>query len=499
MNMTRMYLSPVTSAPAESDTQVCRFVTLGGTVEVSARPGEMPVIPPQATADFGKLRFATWHRPVKACAMGETYHAIYTELMEPEVFSEFAYNVPFVRFPMQIGIGDSDDDAMERALSLFTLICEERKNPQEYLARRIVDNLMGQCAPNHAPNFDVCCIWVYALLTINLALAKSTPSIWDRIPEDARHRFDVIMRAFAYHCSYATSDDNDFCTGTRMGGNYNKSWNPNYRLANVQNILYVCHYFGNGDMKLGADRVNEMIRTFDESEYERMLGEFKALGFERAYECWTHDGVILEDGTRSNDARTLLVHGGAAFGQNTYNRAIISPCGSGAGVSNGGKDYTYHGFTLYEPEKIISDLLRFALSGGKVKSDHWFDVSRTGNVERIAWIVDGSKSPYEGQEGMMLEFASGNRSSTCYCSTNFKLGVAVAYSADLLGIMPKDENEELWRLLRVGVNDFLYKNGIGYICYATGSYGESRGHCWSDNNERTGYFALKSLWNKTLK
>ena len=494
----RMYYSPVTCAPAESDTRVCKFVTLEGTVKVETRPGAFPVIPEEATADFGNLRFATWDKPVTVCAQGEEYHAIYTELMEPRVFAECAYNVPFARFPMQIGFGDSDDDSMERELALFCLICEQRKNPQEYLARRIVDNLMGQCAPNRAPSFDVCCIWVYALLTMNLALAKSTPSIWERFPEDAKHRFDVIMRAFAYHGSYATSDDNNFCTGPRMGGNYNKNWNPNYRLANVQNILYVAHYFGDGDMKRGADLVNEMIRSFDEAEYERMLGEFSALGFHRAYECWTHDGVMLEDGTKSNDARTLLVHGGEAYGQNTYNRSIISPCGSGAGVNNGGKDYTYHGFTLYEPEKIICDLLRYALSGGKVKNDHWFDVSRTGNPERIAWIVDGSNSPFEGQEGMMLEFCSGNRSSTMYCSTNFKLGVAVAHSADLLGLMPKAENNEVWSLLRVGVGDFLYKNEIGYICYSTGSYGESRGRCWSDNNERTGYFALKSLWNTTI-
>ena len=85
MNTKRMYLSPVTCAPAESDTRVCEFITLNGTFKVSARPGEMPVIPAQATADCGKLRFATWDRPVKVCAMGEEYHAIYTELMDPEV------------------------------------------------------------------------------------------------------------------------------------------------------------------------------------------------------------------------------------------------------------------------------------------------------------------------------------------------------------------------------------------------------------------------------
>ena len=97
----------------------------------------------------------------------------------------------------------------------------------------------------------------------------------------------------------------------------------------------------------------------------------------------------------------------------------------------------------------------------------------------------------------MLEFCSGNRSSTCYCSTNFKLGVAVAHSADLLGIMPRTENEELWSLLRVGVGDFLYKNEIGYICYSTGSYGEAR-HRGTEAEACRGYFAMKSLWRTAM-
>ena len=499
MNARKFYFSPVTCAPAESDTRTCTFFTKHGEFKVPTRPGVVPTPPKEALADFGTLRFATWHVPIKECAMGEEYYAIYTELMEPEVFATHAYNAPFVRFPMDPEMGDGADDAMERELALYTLICEEHKNPQPYLAARIVENLMGQCAPNRAPNFDVCCIWVYSLLCMNLALAKQTPSIWDQFPEDAKHRFDVIMRAYAYHGSFATSDDNNFCTGTRMGGNYNKGWNPNYRLANVPNILFVCNYFGDGDMGRGADLVNEMIRTFDEKEYERMLGQFKALGFHRAYECWTHDGVTLEDGTKSADAKTLLVYGGPAYGKNTYNRAIISPCGGGKGVSNGGRDYYYHEFSLYEPEKIIEDLINFCLGGGKVKSDHWWVLKEGEPAERIAWIVDGSKSPFEGQEGMMLEFCSGNRSSTCYCSTNFKLGVAMMYASHLLGILTMESVPTLWNKLRVGVGDFLYKNGIGYICYSTGSYGESKGHCWSDNNERTGYFALKSLWNTTLK
>ena len=101
--------------------------------------------------------------------------------------------------------------------------------------------------------------------------------------------------------------------------------------------------------------------------------------------------------------------------------------------------------------------------------------------------------------GMMLEFASGNRSSTGYCSHDFVLTTVLISAADKLGIHDvKAKNKELWSMIDVGNEDFLYKNEHGYQCFATGSYGTAA-HAHSEENEGATYFAMKSLWRTSLK
>jgi len=134
-----------------------------------------------------------------------------------------------------------------------------------------------------------------------------------------------------------------------------------------------------------------------------------------------------------------------------------------------------------------------SLSGGEVKSDHHYDVDKDGIAERVAWISDESISPYQGQLGMMKEFASGNRSSTGYCSHDFMLCAVLMSAAKALGICDVSDDPELWSKVKVGNGDFLYKNEVGYQCFATGSYGTStKSH--SEENEGATYFAIKDLW-----
>ena len=98
---------------------------------------------------------------------------------------------------------------------------------------------------------------------------------------------------------------------------------------------------------------------------------------------------------------------------------------------------------------------------------------------------------------MMLELASGNRSSTGYCSHDFQLTTVLILAADALGIHRAWENPELWSRVRVGNEDFFYKNEIGYQGYATGSYGVST-KTHSEENEGKPYFALKYIWKTFL-
>jgi hypothetical protein len=258
-------------------------------------------------------------------------------------------------------------------------------------------------------------------------------------------------------------------------------------------MIFATHYFGDGDMARGAEAVNSLLRAFDEQTYDRVIGSFERYSWHRAYDIWTTPARVHEDGTRGNDARTMLLYGGRTYALNYKHEFVTKEAGDGLGVTNGGQDYLYHGAPLCEPQRIIEDLLYYNYSGGEVKSDHHYDVDKDGVAERVAWIVGELKSPYEGRLGMMKEFASGNRSSTGYCSHDFVLCTCLVAAARALGIYDVRENEELRSMIEVGNADFLFKNEHGYQGFSTGSYGTmTKTH--SEENENNSYFAMKSLW-----
>ena len=403
-------------------------------------------------------------------------------------------------YPAEHKDNDNRPNSLGRALALYSIVLHEHENGEGgAYAARAVEHFASATASGQAPAFDAICLWNYAVLTASIALAKQTPTIWSTVSEELRSKLDFMMEMYAYLESFATSDENTYKTGPGLAGNYHKGWNPNYRLANAPVMLYAAHYFGDGDMTLGAKRVNDLLHGFDEKKYDEVIARLDSLGWHRAKAVWTTPARVHEDGTCGTDARQVLLYGGETYSLDYTHSYVTKDVGNGLGVTGGGKDYAYHGHLLTEGDRIVEDLLTYNYSGGAVRSDHHFDVDRDGVAERIAWIVDDTHSPYEGQMGMMLEFASGNRSSTGYCSHDFVLTTVLISAADKLGIHDvKAKNKELWSMIDVGNEDFLYKNEHGYQCFATGSYGTAA-HAHSEENEGATYFAMKSLWRTSLK
>ena len=400
---------------------------------------------------------------------------------------------PLMSFTSDRTLNDNRANSLEKALALFSLVLSENESPAEDIRERMIAHLESVTSAEVAPSFEAICLWCYCPLTASIALAKATPTVWEALGDDTRERLDFIMECFVYLESLATSDYNDYNTGPGLAGNYNKKWNPNYRLANVPVMIFATHYFGDGDMARGAETVNGLIHSFDESAYERVISTFEAYGWHRAYDIWTTPARVHEDGTSGRDARTMLLYGGRTYALNYKHEFVTKEAGDGLGVTNGGQDYLYHGARLCEPQRIIEDLLCYNYSGGEVKSEHCYDVDKDGVAERVAWIVGELKSPYEGRLGMMKEFASGNRSSTGYCSHDFVLCTCLVAAARALGIYDVRENEELRSMIEVGNADFLFKNEHGYQSFSTGSYGTmTKTH--SEENENESYFAMKSLW-----
>ncbi|MBR2612321.1 MAG: hypothetical protein IKC72_04550 [Clostridia bacterium] len=496
------------------------FVVAGVEKKVQTICGDYPKMP--AISEFGLgdfVQFVCWDKENKAFTEDVTFTGITTKLFDAETFLA-AYQYGLLIYPSKLT--ENDNKTTVTALALNVLMMEENQNPQSAIADRIVEHFVAFTTKDQAPAFDASCNWNYSPHTASIALAKATPSVWNKIPADIKLRLDTMMRAFAMLESFATSDYNNYGTGPSMKGNYGKGWNPNYRLANIPVMVFATHYFGNGDMDAGAEYVNDFLKGFDEAAYTDMVNTFQKYGWRRASVCWTSEGRTSTDGKniKGLSAKELMVHGGQAVGEDTPTDSdLLVALGTGVGVGNGGKDYLYKGYALNEPAGIIRSLLMHNYGTGdltktneqastflEVKSDHWYDKDGDGVKDRVAWILDESSSPYEGQYGMMKEFASGNRSSTGYCSHDFVLTVTLIYNAKILGIYDlatdtyTDRNGvSLREAIIVGNEDFLYKNEIGYQGYATGSYGESTKSHSEKNEGKASYFSLKALWRNVMK
>ena len=205
---------------------------------------------------------------------------------------------------------DNTGNTFSKATSLYLLELYERENGDGRAIPRINKHFESATTAGQAPSFNAVCLWNYCSFSASIALAKATPSIWSSIPEEIRERLTFAMEMYAYLESFATSDYNSYRTGPGLSGNFHKNWNPNYRLANVPVMIFVTHFFGDGDIKKGEKIVNDMLHAFNEDVYDRLLATMDKYGWDRAKATWTTPGRQHADGTVGTSARHILLYGG---------------------------------------------------------------------------------------------------------------------------------------------------------------------------------------------
>ena len=173
--------------------------------------------------------------------------------------------------------------------------------------------------------------------------------------------------------------------------------------------------------------------------------------------CYVHGSVI------ENDAKTLLMNGGEACIREktpigTYNYYYG---GEGAGVRT---PYTYKGVRA-DSVDIITKLIYNCFSGGLISSA----VGEDSDGNPLAYICDNKVSPYEGLDGMMLEFNTtdvGLRSSARYCEVSFLMLISLVLFSRVTYRWEDHKHTALYRKMWNGINDFLYKIYAGYRSYA---------------------------------
>ncbi len=383
---------------------------------------------------------------------------------------------------------ENNADVSNEANALLILLTEVRADPEgkwtKYLADRAAAHLKKMVGPDgEGPMFSLEPYWCYCNLTAAIAVAKETPAVWDQLTEEEQAKYDFVMEAFAYILTFGTADVNAYTTGPGLRGNFNKNWNPNYRLAVVTPMLFIGRYFG------GADKVNEILANFS---YDETVAKFKEYKFTRAYTEWTAEVPTLKNGKLAPTQKEVMENGGVIYLANrndsTGDRLGIvagAAAGSGKGVR---VKYTYQNFTVDNVAGIFETLLKHNYGGGDVVSE--FGKNKDGTYK--AYILDGTKSPVEGERGMMAEFAGGDgngiRSSVSYTSHDFNMIIGALIAFDELDMYHLEDNPKLFRMVWVGNTDFLYKYEHGYMNFSLGKGSEGRESAYA------GFYFLKSWW-----
>lgn len=373
------------------------------------------------------------------------------------------------------------------------------------------------------PHFDLTPNFFYPIIAAAVAVARRTPTVWDRLTDEEREKFDWLMRGFSVMSAIGTDDAQMYHSGPGLCGNYYKTWNPNYRLSNVTPILFAVSYFD------GAEAVDRILAQFD---YDTYIEKFREYGWTNALARWSdllegkYDdpdgdgratyqvitcaedvgadeygnlGLGLKEGeertVRYTSPRTMMMEGGEIFIANRslarISQYIGKPAGTGIGVpAIGKKGYVYQEHPLSDVVGIWETLVRFNYSGGPC-------LSGLGEGEYAAYIEGHLQTPYEGIDGMMKEFYSGKRSSVGYCREDFNLVMTAMAALDMLGLydLNAPENESLARLVWIGNNDLIFKAEKGYYSFS-GTAVRGKPHLDRENNSN-GYQLWKSLWQKS--
>lgn len=453
---------------------------------VDTRYGQKPTYP-ETDPSFNGMR-VMWTNTDTAVT-GETVCEGFLTPLDPSMVS-WAYDAELIRYE---GTYDNDGNPNTSGSALLYLAIGEHEYPTAGALRdRVLEHLRSLMTGGNEPGFNAGPFWHYTTVSMALTVCRYTPTIWDCLTQDEKARIDLMMECFAVATSFVSDDENYYATGPGLTGNHKKTWNPNHRLAMITPIVASTVYFSAGGAN-GAERVNATLTGFDHDAY---IARFDTYGYTRAKYFWTTPGMTLADGTVAPGAKELMMNGGTAYicrrdsGSNNNNIKIGREVGTGVGVRT---TYTYGGIGLDQYIKILEKLYNNNYSSKPV-------ISTTAGLSNgvdasgkpLAYILDGSKSPVEGEIGMMLEFiasdSGGIRSTTTYCSHDFLLVVQSLAALTVIGAYDIDTDSALFREMWVGNTDLIYKMEVGYHGFSMG-----KGY---DHSEASAprYLPWKSWW-----
>lgn len=431
-------------------------------------------------------------------ASGKTVTISEKTVLDPSM-ARWAYKRELMGY---VGNYDRSGNVEEEGSALLYLAIGEHQDRNAGPIRdRILKSVRNLISGDQEPGFNAGPNHSYPPVSLALAVIRHTPTVWNELNQTERAKIDLIMECFAIATSFTNDDDNYYQTGPALTGNYYKTWNPNHRLAMVIPIVASTLYFS-ADGNDGAAYVNNIFKKFD---YDSYIAKFEKFGFDRAKYHWTAGGFEHSSGKYVPSSKELMMKGGTAYvayGDNSEinhsKRPKLSTLADGGyGIGIKGNTFTYFGIGLDNLSGILMKLYEVTYAGDTVFSDSSLMLRGTdSNGNPLAYIADGSKSPVEGEYGMMYEFKSsdggGFRSSSSYNTHNFVSVVQSLEVMRLLGSPVFTTKDDFIHQIWVGNTDLIYKNEVGYMDYSLGRQQGIKG----DKNHPY-YLPWKSWWNET--
>jgi hypothetical protein len=388
-----------------------------------------------------------------------------------------AYKAPILRYS---GFKFAQNKTIHQsANAFFTLVIDERKNgKREPFHTRAVQHLKNVLKGGNEPACDAAQIWAYPATVCAILLCKNTPTIWAELSAEEIERCDLIMTAFGVISNFMSNDANHYGTGISLYGDVWMDRPTNYRMPIVVPGIAAAHYFG------GSEKLDEILVNFD---YDAFIEKARSFGFCNLLKVWTTPS-FEKDGKTIPGAKELLLEKRTAY--NVSNMPMDRGNVYHAGEGNGARlPYSYHGYKAGD-KGIITDLVAYNHSGGTIMSRF----GDQGDGTYTCYIVDGSDSPMEGKDGLMIEYnisdAVGIRSSGFYGQVDFSMEVVLLLTAKELGLWSEKDDSELYAKIYAGNTDHIYTLERGYM-----SQGMGFRNIEQENNLR-GYRFIRALWDK---
>ena len=340
---------------------------------------------------------------------------------------------------------DHDFSAMNSATALYYMVLAvnldedvtvDGKSVAEVAAQRISDLVSG----GKEPWASVGTAWGHGVVASTMTLAKNTEKIWSQLTEAEKAKVDLLMECLAIAANWGYNTQNDYKTGFAMDFNFDKTANPNIHNAYFTCYLSAAMYFdadGNHDG-------NELDAKFQAFNYDSYITRLTDAGFTNILYAWEQIG--------SN-----MTTDGELYVDDVY-------VGSGVGVDVSFTYFDKWSGNTYDSTKLTEMFI------DRVKHTYSWAVISSYNSpadDSYAYILSGESSPWEGQMGMMREFASGTRSEALYCYLGAANIAPLYANMKLLGYWDYSNSEMLKmdNRIYVGTQDLFFKLQEGYWGY----------------------------------